>query len=884
MGRFHQKIFGLKFFSFLIIFFIHSGEKKNLKLIVERLRLVLLDEVQILGEDRGGTLEAAISRIKISMDKKNVRFIAISATCPNAFDIGNWLLCKKENVRVFGEEYRPVKLTTHVLAFPQGKSEYLFNQNLKYKLFDTILAYFNKRPTLIFCGSRKETVSSAQQVIKDAIAYTNIFVPSDSTRNKLTAASVNITDKILKECVIRGVGFYHAGLCFTDRDTIQSLFEKGNLMVVCTTSSLSKGVNFPAHLVIIQGTQVYSTSKYHELSVIDVTQMIGRAGRPQFDTTGTAVILTRDCTKQRYQNLISGQENVESTLLNSLASHLNSEIVVGSIKNSQDADHWLKSTFLFCRIISNPQHYSIPSGLIQSKIEQHLQQIVQNALKDLRNHEFIKTNSDHQFIPLDSGICMSQFYIEFETMKKFKELDKENVSLEEIILLLSNASEFQQITLRRSEKTVLNQLHQSVRFQLEAQGKKKKKLQLIKTNNDKIFILVQSILGDLEIKDWALKQEAAMVLIGLSRILKGLISYLMNKKRRTALVNTILLNQSIQQKIWFDSIHVCRQIDKIGIKFSRVLADNGITSLEKLEQCNPRKIEEILNRNIPFGIQVQNSLTKIWPKHSLDAKMVDKKLEVHVKAQTPIPKTNTKFSPGNYSTLIIGEKHSDKILLVDHMIPNFSDRSLEFKIPLGTEPVICDLLNNDFVGMNISLGPIQASGTGCPPPREPDVTEEDMGNYEDDLDLIPEDPSEEQEENEALEEEAAELSSPYFQTDNSARIAIDKLNKYKFVPKSPFPVEIGSQSTTKIDQQITNLLNQLGKCQQDLNEERKQRIELDKRVRVLESKSQSVGQLVTQEFLKPKEPLPLHPERTQNWFSMAKNHAREVVNKNEKLL
>lgn len=47
-------------------------------------------------------------------------------------------------------------------------------------------------------------------------------------------------------------------------------------------------------MVIIKGTQVYSPEKgaWQELGPLDVMQMFGRAGRPQYDTQGLGVIIT----------------------------------------------------------------------------------------------------------------------------------------------------------------------------------------------------------------------------------------------------------------------------------------------------------------------------------------------------------------------------------------------------------------------------------------------------------------------------------------------------------------------------------------------------------------------------------------------------------------
>ena len=55
------------------------------------------------------------------------------------------------------------------------------------------------------------------------------------------------------------------------------------------------GVNLPAHLVVIKSTEVYRKGKTEEYDDNTMLQMIGRAGRPQFDNSGTVVIMTQAC-------------------------------------------------------------------------------------------------------------------------------------------------------------------------------------------------------------------------------------------------------------------------------------------------------------------------------------------------------------------------------------------------------------------------------------------------------------------------------------------------------------------------------------------------------------------------------------------------------------
>lgn len=60
------------------------------------------------------------------------------------------------------------------------------------------------------------------------------------------------------------------------------------------------GVNLPAHLVIVKSTQHYVDGTFKEYSEVQLLQMIGRAGRPQYDTSATAVIMTADTNKVYY--------------------------------------------------------------------------------------------------------------------------------------------------------------------------------------------------------------------------------------------------------------------------------------------------------------------------------------------------------------------------------------------------------------------------------------------------------------------------------------------------------------------------------------------------------------------------------------------------------
>lgn len=69
-----------------------------------------------------------------------------------------------------------------------------------------------------------------------------------------------------------GVGMHHGGLDENDRKIVEDLFVKKKIQVLVTTSTLAWGVNFPARLVIIKGTEYYDAKvkRYVDFPLTDL--------------------------------------------------------------------------------------------------------------------------------------------------------------------------------------------------------------------------------------------------------------------------------------------------------------------------------------------------------------------------------------------------------------------------------------------------------------------------------------------------------------------------------------------------------------------------------------------------------------------------------------
>ena len=163
---------------------------------------------------------------------------------------------------------------------------------------------------MIFCESKKATETLAARLAETASAFS-------STRQKGGFGSIH--NPKLRELLASGAGvaFHHAGISAEDRATVEALFAKNQIRVLCSTSTLAVGINSPAHLVIIKGTSQWRGAQegYTDSSVSTILQMIGRAGRPGYDDRGVAVIMTSKDKQSKYEQMSSGQELVESQLL-----------------------------------------------------------------------------------------------------------------------------------------------------------------------------------------------------------------------------------------------------------------------------------------------------------------------------------------------------------------------------------------------------------------------------------------------------------------------------------------------------------------------------------------------------------------------------------------
>jgi len=350
--------------------------------------LVVSDEIHLIGDaGRGPTLEIILTRLKIGYVGKKPQVIALSATISNGNSLAKWLGCE-----LVESEWRPVPLSEAVYSnhtiTNQDRVESEGNLNKKRETrhrnpaiglgLDTVE---NGAQSLIFTMTRSSSVTTAteagkfiaKQLKKDELE--ELAKISKTILPRQTGDDEKITEK-LATTVKNGSAFHHAGLDQRCRTIIETEFKNGNIKLLAATPTLAAGVNLPARRVIISSVFRFGSNGNAPISILEYKQMCGRAGRPQYDDEGEAIIVAKGSPNQYLEHYVDGiPESLESQILgdSSLRIHLLGLIATSSTFSpisEEKINKFFSQTF---------------GGLFDDKLEEKISE----RLKELKKYDMI---------------------------------------------------------------------------------------------------------------------------------------------------------------------------------------------------------------------------------------------------------------------------------------------------------------------------------------------------------------------------------------------------------------------------------------------------------------------------------------------------------------
>lgn len=488
--------------------------RKSASSLSSSITLLILDEVHLLHDDRGSVLESIIARtLRLSeSSQKPIRLVGLSATLPNYEDVASFLrVDPNKGLFHFDAGHRPVPLSQTFIGISAGGQGTSYESRRKKENKMMELTWTKVKDSLsrghqamIFVHSRKQTAGTARELVAEAMKdeVSDIFLGGIMKSEQGSSSSMprfgdgGKSDSVLptwalreisksrssdvRELCPKGVGIHHAGMQRPDRKLVERLFAEGVIRVLCCTATLAWGVNLPARTVVIKGTEVYNAEKgrFEQLGMLDVMQIFGRAGRPQFDTEGEGIIITKHENLSKYLNLLTASVPIESTLgvsASKLADHLNAEIVSGTVSSIGEGVKWLSYTFLSVRMPKNPLVYGLDWAEVAADPELHsrratLVEQAANALDDAKMCRFDPRTGS--LASTDLGRVCSHSYVSHRTVVLWNELlcdvnpygdtggSERNVEqLYSLVLeAVALASEFEQMRSRQDETKELEYL------------------------------------------------------------------------------------------------------------------------------------------------------------------------------------------------------------------------------------------------------------------------------------------------------------------------------------------------------------------------------------------------------------------------------------------
>ena len=195
------------------------------------------------------------------------------------------------------DSFRPVPLTQRFLGITITNKLKAIEKQYELAYDRCVAELLQGKQAMVFVHSRKDTMVTAKKLLDYATEgrRSDLFgSPHDHERYEYFKARVQRSKNAqLQQLFEHSLAIHHAGMRRSDRNLVEEMFAAGVVKVLCCTSTLAWGVNLPAHGVIIKGTELYDAARggWVDVDILDVIQIFGRAGRPQFDTSGEGCII-----------------------------------------------------------------------------------------------------------------------------------------------------------------------------------------------------------------------------------------------------------------------------------------------------------------------------------------------------------------------------------------------------------------------------------------------------------------------------------------------------------------------------------------------------------------------------------------------------------------
>ncbi|KAL0235829.1 hypothetical protein GEMRC1_002411 [Eukaryota sp. GEM-RC1] len=568
---------------------------------VSTVGLMIFDEIHTLGSDRGAVTEAVVYRMKKISEEfsRPIRFVALSTHLANVSDLQSWLDIPSSALFNFHPSVRPVPTEVHLQSVP-GPRQYCPRMKVMNKpIYSFLCGIPPGKPSIVFVSSRRQTRLTAFDFISFCLSDdtpSRFIGQGEANRSRLQSILDLIEDQHLRDTLQWGIGLHHAGLCKKDKQIVEELFLSGVILLLVSTSTLAYGINTPTFAVVIKGTEFFDakTSRYAQYPLVDVLQMLGRAGRPGFDTSATALVLVHEPVRFFYKKFLYESFPIESSFGKTFIDHLNAEIVSGNVKVKGDVIDWFQSTMFSRRLPQNPDYYGLESS---DQVDDHLSIMIESGLSALQDAKCLTlVNDDGKLIltPTAFGKISCFYYLCYKSISLWMStLSADFTHTDQLLRLIADSTEFAEVPVRHNEDLLNRELAVSQRFNFNMQLD-------FSSSHIKTLLLIQSYIDScpLPISDYY--TDMRLVLDNVTRVLNGMIEVVASLGHLFPCLKLINILQSVLGRHWYDKAKLddnFKFLDRAVVNKLLAISINNLPLLVTFAHENRNRVQQIFKNS-----------------------------------------------------------------------------------------------------------------------------------------------------------------------------------------------------------------------------------------------------------------------------------------------
>jgi helicase len=287
---------------------------------VSELSLVVADEAHNIGADeRGARLELLLAMVR--RERAGARFLLLTPFVPNGAELAAWLggegaaatieidwrpsermTAAARWKKIRGGPYELKLLTLPSAGLVDGPGEVEFNlgavetdRNPSISAISaSSAATLARRGGVLVLARGRGTAETRAEEIADLLPEQQLSELGTAVLH--FAESELGVEHPLPRYLQHGVAFHHAGISHDLRYLIELMIDRGDVRVVCGTTTLAQGVNFPIASVIVETLKrpVGDAQGWSEFTFSEFWNIAGRAGRALRDRVGLVVFPARN--------------------------------------------------------------------------------------------------------------------------------------------------------------------------------------------------------------------------------------------------------------------------------------------------------------------------------------------------------------------------------------------------------------------------------------------------------------------------------------------------------------------------------------------------------------------------------------------------------------